>query len=77
MRQHAARMIRGLGRRLTSDGRERLNQSCMPLGMLDVERITRVSTPVSVILTRPHAALSATADEPTSIPSLQLKRSRS
>ena len=55
----AVSMIRGLGRRLVvsalpAQAPHRLNPSSAPLGMLDVERITRVAAPIAAITTRPH-----------------------
>jgi len=46
-------MLRGLGRRLVREDAVRLNPTSAPVGMLDVERITRVAAPVSTVTTRP------------------------
>ena len=50
------RVIRALGRRLSASPRS-LNPSGAPLGMLDVERITRVQPPISTVLSRPSSTL--------------------
>jgi hypothetical protein len=52
-RGRAVTMLRGLGRRLVREDAVRLNPSAAPVGMLDVERITRVAAPVSTVTTRP------------------------
>jgi hypothetical protein len=49
-------VIRALGRRLSASPRS-LNPSGAPLGMLDVERITRVQPPISTVLSRPSSTL--------------------
>jgi len=57
MRKTAVATLRNLGLRLVQDRPDdrgsRFNPSHAPLGMLDVERITRVSPPVSTIVSRP------------------------
>jgi hypothetical protein len=46
-------VLRGLGRRFVREDVVRLNPSSAPVGMLDVERITRVAAPASTPTTRP------------------------
>ena len=46
--------IRALGRRLSASARP-LNKTGAPLGMLDLERITRVQPPISTITSRPSS----------------------
>jgi len=61
MKRRAVSLIRGLGARLASEQAVRLNPTCAPLGMLDVERITRTAQPVSTVTTRPFStALAST-----------------
>jgi hypothetical protein len=48
----AVSLIRGLGRRLAI-GPEPSGLSGAPVGMLDVERITRVAPPISTLTSRP------------------------
>lgn len=52
-RATAVTMLRGLGRRLAREDAVRLNPGAAPVGMLDVERITRVAQPISTVTTRP------------------------
>ncbi len=63
MKKKAVSIIAGLGRRLVSSDGVRLNPSHAPVGMLDVERITRVAAPVSTLVSRPahssHSSLSS------------------
>ncbi|MDP2344454.1 MAG: hypothetical protein Q8O67_26085 [Deltaproteobacteria bacterium] len=67
MKKQAASLIRGLGNRLIAgvsvdkfgkEGPARLNLQHAPLGMLDVERITRVAAPIATITTRPSSSSS-------------------
>ncbi len=53
MRQRTVSVIRTIGQRLVSVRPQHLNPSHAPLGMLDVERITKVSAPISTITSRP------------------------
>ena len=54
-------VIRVLGRRFSTTSRP-LNRSHAPVGMLDLERITRVQPPVSTITSRPlHTAFTSTS----------------
>ena len=54
MKRSPVAFMRGLGRSLTtSSASVRLNPSSAPLGMLDIERITRVAPPVSTVTSRP------------------------
>ena len=53
MKKQAASMIRSLGRRLVVASSVRTNPASVPLGMLDVERITMVAQPIATLLTRP------------------------
>ena len=55
MKKQAVSIIRNLGHRLVvpKETSSRLNPGHAPLGMLDVERITRVSEPISTIVSRP------------------------
>ena len=60
MKKNAVSLIRGLGRRLVkSEGASRLNLQHAPVGMLDVERITRVSEPIATIVSRPLSSYQA------------------
>ena len=63
MKKQAVSLIRGLGHRLvqgvSATKPQRLNQHHAPLGMLDVERITRVAQPISAITTRPSSSSSS------------------
>jgi hypothetical protein len=52
-RGRAVAVLRGLGRRFVREDVVRLNPSSAPVGMLDVERITRVAAPASTPTTRP------------------------
>jgi hypothetical protein len=49
------RVIRALGRRLSAA--RTLNANGAPVGMLDLERITRVQPPISTILSRPSSTV--------------------
>ena len=55
MKKQAVSMIRGLGKKLvtSSSSSTHLNASHAPVGMLDVERITRVAAPIATLTTRP------------------------
>jgi hypothetical protein len=57
----ALRTIKSLGRRLTltsSTSTSSLNRSHAPVGMLDVERITRTAEPIATIVSRPTSSSS-------------------
>jgi hypothetical protein len=46
-------VLRGLGARVSRPDTVRLNPTSAPVGMLDVERITRTAQPISTVITRP------------------------
>ena len=54
MKRYAVRFIEGIGRKLSPDS-VHLNPSHAPVGMLDLERITRVAPPVSTVTSRPFS----------------------
>ena len=54
MKQRAVRLFRGLRSSLSQRSVD-LNPTHAPVGMLDVERITRVAPPVSTVTHRPYS----------------------
>lgn len=62
MKSTALRTIKSLGRRLTltssTSTASSLNRSHAPVGMLDVERITRTAEPIATIVSRPTSSSS-------------------